>query len=77
MQYVIGSQLNLVVVLGVYCACDNEPTGCVKLGSCTTVSTSVLSILTLSRLMTYIYMSYHTANLQMLHFFYLFNKYMY
>jgi hypothetical protein len=33
--------------------------------------------LTLSRLMTYIYMSYPTANLQTLHFIYLFNKYMY
>ena len=34
-------------------------------------------ILTFSRLMTYIYMSYRTANLQMLHFIYLFNKYTY
>ena len=38
-------------------------------------------ILTFSRLMTYIYiyiyMSYRTANLQMLHFTYLFNKYTY
>jgi len=35
--------------------------------------------LTFSPLMTYvyIYMSYHTANLQMLHFIYLFNKYTY
>jgi len=37
--------------------------------------------LTFSRLMTYIYiyiyMSYSTANLQMLHFIYLFNKYTY
>ena len=37
--------------------------------------------LTFSRLMTYIYiyiyMSYRTANLQMLHFIYLFNKYTY
>jgi len=37
------------------------------------------NVLTFSRLMTYIYiyMSYHTANLQMLHFIYLFNKYTY
>jgi hypothetical protein len=34
-------------------------------------------VLTFSRLMTYIYMSYRTANLQMLHFIYLFNKYTY
>ena len=36
-------------------------------------------LLTFSRLMTYIYiyMSYRTANLQMLHFIYLFNKYTY
>ena len=37
--------------------------------------------LTFSRLMTYIYiyiyMSYRTANLQMLHFIYLFNRYTY
>ena len=33
--------------------------------------------LTFSRLMTYIYMSHRTANLQMLHFIYLFNKYTY
>jgi len=33
--------------------------------------------LTFSRLVTYIYMSYRTANLQMLHFIYLFNKYTY
>ena len=35
------------------------------------------SDLTFSCLMTYIYMSYRTANLQMLHFIYLFNKYTY
>jgi hypothetical protein len=34
-------------------------------------------LLTLSSLTTYIYMSYRTANLQMLHFKYLFNKYPY
>jgi len=38
-------------------------------------------LLTFSSLMTYIhiyiYMSYRTVNLQMLHFIYLFNKYMY
>jgi hypothetical protein len=34
-------------------------------------------ILTFSRLMTYIYRSYRTANLQTLHFIYLFNKYTY
>ena len=34
-------------------------------------------ILTFSRLMTYIYMSFRTANPQMLHFIYLFNKYKY
>ena len=33
--------------------------------------------LTFSRLTRYIYMSYRTANLQMLHFIYLFNKYTY
>jgi len=33
--------------------------------------------LTFSRLMTYIYMSYRTANIQILHFIYLFNKYTY
>jgi hypothetical protein len=33
--------------------------------------------LTLSRLTTYIYMTHRTANLQMLHFKYLFNKYPY
>ena len=41
----------------------------------------IASGLTFSRLMThiyiYIYMSYRTANLQMLHFIYLFNKYTY
>jgi hypothetical protein len=37
----------------------------------------MLFLLTFSRLMTYIYMSYRTANLQTLHFIYLFNKYMY
>jgi len=39
----------------------------------------VKRILTFSRLMTYIYiyMSYRTLNLQMLHFIYLFNKYTY
>jgi hypothetical protein len=38
-----------------------------------------LTILTFSRLMTYIYIyiSYRTANLQTLHFIYLFNKYTY
>ena len=36
-----------------------------------------LNPLTFSCLMTYIYMSYRTANLQMLHYIYLFNKYMY
>ena len=35
------------------------------------------TVLTFSCLMTYIYMSYRTANLQMLHFIYLFNKYTY
>jgi hypothetical protein len=38
---------------------------------------AVRSILTFSRLMTYIYMSYRTANLQTLHFIYLINKYTY
>ena len=33
--------------------------------------------LTFSRLMKYIYMSYRTANLQIFHFIYLFNKYTY
>ena len=45
------------------------------------VSTPHRVLLTFSRLMTYIYiyiyMSYRTANLQMLHFLYLFNKYTY
>ena len=40
-----------------------------------------VNLLTFSRLMTYIYiyiyMSYRTANLQMFHFIYLFNKYTY
>jgi hypothetical protein len=35
------------------------------------------TLLTFSRLMKYIYMSYRTANLQTLHFIYLFNKYTY
>jgi hypothetical protein len=35
---------------------------------------SHIRMLTLSRLMSYIYMSYRTANLHMLHFKYLFNK---
>ena len=41
---------------------------------CLTLQSADLSF---SHLMTYIYMSYRTANLQMLHFIYLFNKYTY
>jgi hypothetical protein len=48
--------------------------------SCFTVTLLIFNyflVLTLSRLMTYIYMTYRTANLQTLHFKYLFNKYLY
>ena len=44
---------------------------------CCNQSVKALSIYTLTLSCRTIYMSYRTANLQMLHFIYLFNKYAY
>jgi hypothetical protein len=58
--------------------CSGSPRAVnVRLNEHSCIRTAPQQTLTLRRLMTYIYMSYRTANLQTLHFIYLVNKYTY